>query len=157
MNGRAEEKQRQRQSEYLVSGWGRNMENLPNPKFERDPLDRQSLGDRNTIVIVSRGCSKWRLDSVLTVHENINCLSPVTFTVRLVWEFTVTEDYLLTYSMEQNRPWETNRFSTSQEIPRILWNPKVHYRIHKCPPPVHTLSQLDPVHGPTSPLPEVPS
>ena len=27
--------------------------------------------------------------------------------------------------MEQSRPWEANRFSTSQEIPRILWNPKV--------------------------------
>ena len=59
-------------------------------------------------------------------------------------------NYLLTNAMEQSPSWETNRFSASQEIHRILWNPKVHYRIHKCSPPVPILSQLDPVHAPTS-------
>ena len=34
---------------------------------------------------------------------------------------------LLTYSMEQSPSWEANRFAANQEIPRILWNPKVHY------------------------------
>jgi hypothetical protein len=47
-----------------------------------------------------------------------------------------TWNYLLTQSMEQSPSWEANRFSNSHEIPSNLWNPKVHYRIHKCPPPV---------------------
>jgi len=38
--------------------------------------------------------------------------------------------------MEQSPSWEANRFSASQEIPHILWNPNVQYVIHKCPPPV---------------------
>jgi len=56
--------------------------------------------------------------------------------------------YLLTYSKEQSPSWEVNWFSASQEIPRILWKPKVHYRIHKCHIPVPILSHLEPVNTP---------
>jgi hypothetical protein len=50
--------------------------------------------------------------------------------------------------MEQRPSWEANNFSASQEIPHILWNPDVQYRIHKSPAPVSILSQLKPVHAP---------
>jgi len=52
--------------------------------------------------------------------------------------------------MEQSHSWEANRFSASQEIPCTLWNPKVHYRIHKYRPSFPILNHIDPDHTPSS-------
>jgi hypothetical protein len=47
----------------------------------------------------------------------------------------------LTYTMEPSL-WETNSRPLTQEIPNILWNPKVHYSVHKSPNPVHSPANL---------------
>jgi hypothetical protein len=53
----------------------------------------------------------------------------ISMQLQTVWLFSYTYDitfityvlltYLLTHSMEYNPSWETNRFLSSQEIPRI--------------------------------------
>ena len=76
-------------------------------------------------------------------------MSSFKFAVR----FNVTScayTYLLTHSRQQNPSWEGNQSSASQEIPRILWNPKIYYYIYKYSQSVPNLKQINPVISPPS-------
>jgi hypothetical protein len=57
--------------------------------------------------------------------------------------------------MEQSSSWQANSHSPRQEIPHLLWKPNVSYRVHKGPPLLPILSQMNPFHTFTSNYPKI--
>jgi hypothetical protein len=57
--------------------------------------------------------------------------------------------------MELSHSREAASCAATQELSSILWDPQVHYHVHKIPPLVLILSQIHAVHATPSYLPKI--
>jgi hypothetical protein len=94
--------------------------------------------------------NQWGTVQLLTTLHDIS-LTICDFDMKMFWvssgsETTFWCDAWAWLKLEWLFSWAAYSVSASQEILRILWNPKVYIRVHKNPVPTRVLSQRDPVH-----------
>jgi hypothetical protein len=65
------------------------------------------------------------------------------FFPHLVTRYLEEEGKELTDYMQQSHSWEANSHLASQEIPQLLWNPKVLYHVCHNLPPVPFMNQMN--------------
>jgi hypothetical protein len=102
------------------------MRGTPNLVKIQQTISAFSLKEQSTVVLLTAVRNTSQLDSIAKGTQSCISISNAVFRIVICRYVIVT-----TNSVEQNPSSEANYFSDSQEKPRILWYPNVHYRIHK--------------------------
>jgi hypothetical protein len=111
--------------------------------------------------VISYWSTRRHISGVGTLHSQHR--EDIKFNAVLLWIKSFLLQWLhrnskhneLTNLMEKSPSWETASCATARELPSMLWNPQIHYPVHRSPPLVHILSQINPVHTTPSHLSKI--
>jgi hypothetical protein len=111
--------------------------------------------DRNAVIFNGKACFTLKVKALRSFNtaQQTRCSICTGHAVAIFFRTRQTVQYIAYHGVHCNTElaaesfWEANSSPASPKIPSMLWNLKIHYRVHNSPPLSPILSQINLVYA----------